>query len=124
MKISCNFSIVTTFVYCPISETKVSGAYGYYNNNGNNVTKELLIAYTNNNMVQYDTFWIGAIFVFRIYQLGMISRVGIFVTRYQYIIVKILRTRRSSYQLNLWPLCMQYWEINFLRRQRIWMKPV
>ena len=65
LNISCNFGIVTTFVYCPISETKVSGAYGYYNNNGNNVTKELLIAYINNNMVQYDTFWIGAIFVFR-----------------------------------------------------------
>ena len=85
LNISCNFSIVTTLVYYPISKTKVSGTYGYYKNNGNNGTKELLIAYINNNMVQYDTFWIGAIFVFRIYQLGMISRVGIFVTRYQYI---------------------------------------
>ena len=40
------------------------------------------------------------------------------------VIVKILRTRRSSYQLNLWPLYVPYWERTFLCCQIIWMKPV
>ena len=85
MNNSCKFSIVTTYVYCTTSKTKVAGAYVYYSNNSNNGTKELLIADINNNMVQYEIFWIGAILVFRRYQLGMISRVRIYVTRYQYL---------------------------------------
>ena len=43
---------------------------------------------------------------------------------FKIVIVGILRTRISSYQLNLWPLRVSYWARNLLCRQIIWMKPV
>ena len=43
---------------------------------------------------------------------------------FKIIIVKILRTRRSSYQLNLWPLHVPYLARNFPCLQTICMKPV